>query len=434
MHITKLALDHFRSWNHLVVDLGPGVTIFQGANGLGKTNIVEAIEVLSTGSSHRTSSSLPLVERGATTATIRANVMRHGNHYDHGDIDASDAGNVGPTTNADGGAARTGHSDISTYELTIRAKGANRGRVNGGSSIYIRDIVGKIPSVTFAPEDQRLIESEPSLRRGFLDQACTLLIPGYAERLQQFTKTARQRAALLRTIGTSSPDDPRCTASLGTLEIWTGQFIAAGIAVTRDRAAVVTRLQEPFSRLYDELASGNGVASLQYEPSFDEVQLSDDPGPLISRHFQRLFAGETSRGINLIGPQRDDMAVLLDDMPAREFASNGEMWTMALALKMALYETVREERDLRPIVILDDVFAQLDEQRRERILEFASRQDQVFITVAAASDIPMFQHARVIDVEHLREQQHGPQATGSGDLDELVAHVAASRTGDGNIR
>lgn len=398
MYIAKLALDHFRSWTHLVVDLGPGITIFQGTNGLGKTNIVEAVEVLSTGTSHRVSSSLPLIERGSTSAVIRANV------------DDND--------------------QMHTYELTIRAKSANRGRIDGGPAVYMRDIIGKIPSVTFSPDDQRLITAEPALRRGFLDQACTLLIDGYAQRLQQFTKIARQRAALLRTIGTCAPDDPRRDASLGTLEIWTGQFIAAGVAISRDRATVIERLCEPFSRIYSELASNNGTATLRYEPSFDEILITDDPALPISQHFQRLFAGETARGVNLIGPQRDDVLIALDDMPAREFASNGEMWTLALALKMALYEVIRDEHGIRPIVILDDVFAQLDDQRRARILQFASQPDQVLITVAAAGDIPMMndlaltRQTRVIDVAQLQSLQDEH----NDELAQLVANVAASRT------
>ena len=124
-----------------------------------------------------------------------------------------------------------------------------------------------------------------------------------------------------------------------------------------------------------------------YEPSFDEVLLFDEPAAEISRHFQRIYPGEVARGQNLIGPQRDDLTLRLNDMPAREFASNGEMWTMALALKMALFEIVRDRLGLQPIVILDDVFAQLDDSRRTQILDFARKQDQVLITVAAEGDV-----------------------------------------------
>ncbi|KFI67132.1 DNA replication/repair protein RecF [Bifidobacterium magnum] len=399
MVITKLALDHFRSWDHLLIDLAAGVTVFQGANGLGKTNIVEAIEVLSTGSSHRVSSTTPLIERGQSVATIRANI-----------VEDTDTEPEPASLSAHKSSEQTENLPQTTLELSLRLKGANRGRVNSGQSLYMRDIVGRIPSVTFAPDDQQLISAEPSRRRTFLDQACALLNREYVGLHQQFTKVARQRAALLKTLGSTDPADPRHSGALGTLEIWTGQFIALGMELTKQRAAVIELLNQPFSRLYTQLSNGNGVAGLSYEPSFAEVLEYEQPQPEISRHFQRLYAGESARGINLIGPQRDDMTVTIDSIPAKEFASNGEMWTLALALKMALVELVEQRFQTRPIVILDDVFAQLDENRRQKILEFASRQDQVFITVAAASDIPAISELdhegapiRVIDVEALKE-------------------------------
>ncbi|MBW3081368.1 DNA replication/repair protein RecF [Bifidobacterium saguinibicoloris] len=378
MYVSRLALDHYRSWGSVVVDLEPGVNVLHGENGLGKTNIVEAVEVLSTGTSHRTSSSLPLVERGASKAVIRANV----------------------TEPAEDGSSP---ARVTTYEATIAARGANRARVNSGASQYLRDIVGRVPSVAFTPDDQRLVAGEPAVRRNFLDQAGALLVPRYAERLQQFTRIARQRAALLKQLGAR---EGSFDAALSGLEVWTGQFIETGVELTRVRAGVVERLTGPFARIYGRLASGRGEAALSYVPSFAEVtdagDADADPRPAIAAHFQRLYAGEVSRGVNLIGPQRDDLALTLDGMPARDFASNGEMWTMALALKMALYEATAAERGVRPIVILDDVFAQLDERRREQILGFASAQDQVLVTAAAAGDIPGNREAHIIDVAALR--------------------------------
>ena len=398
MHISRLALDHYRSWDHCVLDFEPGVNILQGSNGLGKTNIVEAVEVLSTGSSHRTSSSLPLVEKGYSSAVIRANV------------DEEDARR--------------------SYEVTIAARGANRARVDGGKSQYMRDIVGLVPSVSFTPEDQRLISGDPATRRNFLNQAASLLLPRYAQALQQFTHIAKQRAALLKQLADGTNLDPVYgqQAVLSGLETWTGQFIEVGMQLTRDRAAVVDLLQEPFTRIYTALAGAGEQGGLAYEPSFDEVMFFDDPAAEISRHFQRIYPGEVARGQNLIGPQRDDLTLRLNDMPAREFASNGEMWTMALALKMALYEVVAQRRDTKPIVILDDVFAQLDESRRGQILDFARQQDQVLITVAAASDIPHGE-AHVIDVAALR----APSQDMNGELAAMAASLAAGRGAQSGI-
>lgn len=511
MYISRLALDHFRSWEHCVIDFTPNVNILHGANGLGKTNIVEAIEVMSTGSSHRTSSSLPLVERGAASATIRANVdeMNTGGMVavkagDAADAEANGGGssdNAGTTSTADDysrgdtaaimtdfpAASGAGHSramHATTYEATIAARGANRARINGGPALYLRDIVGRIPSVCFTPEDQRLVTADPAMRRRFLDQAGALLVPGYMNRLQTCTRIAKQRSALLKQLERSEGD---ANAALSGLEIWTGQFIEAGIALTIDRQRIVETLREPFAVIYDALAGANRdrrepswlmatdpmpqaaqaaesgqtshAARLAYEPSFAEVFGSGDfdcsgdrgghgfdPGEgngsdaakaAISRHFQRIYPGEVARGLNLIGPHRDDMSLELEGMPAREFASNGEMWTMALALKMALFEVVQRASDVTPIVILDDVFAQLDETRRRQILAFAAAQQQVFITVAARSDIPDFSGLgdagmgnndgvgitpNIIDVAQLKTSSHDGN-------DQLMAQLRTMRGG-----
>lgn len=399
MHISRLALDHYRSWERCVLDLKPGVNILQGSNGLGKTNIVEAVEVLSTGSSHRTSSSLPLIEQGFSSAVIRANVEDGENRH--------------------------------SYEATIVARGANRARIDGGKSQYMRDLIGLVPSVSFTPEDQRLISADPAGRRNFINQAASLLLPHYAQSLQQFTHIGKQRAALLKQLSDDTTQSQYGQQSiLSGLEAWTGQFIDLGIQLTRARDEIIARLATPFERMYEALAGPGQQAALAYEPSFDEVMLYDDHAAQISLHFQRIYPGEVARGQNLIGPHRDDLDIRLNGMPAREFASNGEMWTMALALKMALYETVSAERGSKPIVILDDVFAQLDESRRGQILDFAYAQDQVLITVAAASDIP-HADATTIDVASLRERS----AIDVGDdltamMEQLASERAVSRKGE----
>ncbi|NMM98850.1 DNA replication/repair protein RecF [Bifidobacterium olomucense] len=401
MYISRLALDHYRSWSQVVVDFVPGVNILVGRNGLGKTNLVEAVEVLSTGTSHRVSSTLPLIERGQPTATIRANVM-------DGRADG----------NAAGDADDRATEQATTYEASIHARGANRARVNSGSSVYLRDIVGSIPSVAFTPEDQRLVSGDPASRRGFLNQAAALLEPDYMATLQQLTRIGRQRAALLKQLGAAANTGQPMDAALSGLEIWTGQFIETGVALTRMRNRVVDRLAGPFSAIYADLAGGGEPVRLTYAPSFDEVLLyGDDPHPHISEHFQRIYPGEVARGVNLIGPQRDDLELTLSGCPAREFASNGEMWTMALALKMALFRVVRETLAINPIVILDDVFAQLDDHRRTQILEFAGRQDQVLITTASLGDVPALpsrEKAHVIDVGALAGVRDGNVAGASG--------------------
>ena len=373
MYISRLVLDHYRSWDSCILDLEPGVNILQGRNGLGKTNLVEAVEVLSTGSSYRVSSSAPLVHVGDVSATIRANV-----HAGQGQ---------------------------QLLELTIPLRGANRARIDSGPSLYARDIIGKVSCVLFSPEDQRLVSGDPNQRRTFIDQSCIQLQPSYYELLQKSRHIGKQRVALLKQLS-QRPEAIQQSAALSGLEIWTGQFIEVGVALTKARSALVAALNEEFSKTYSQLAGEGNQASLVYQPSFEEVLSGESPEAAISEHYQRLYAGEVARGQNLIGPHRDDLVFMLNGMNAKEYASNGEMWTLALALKLALFSLLREELDIEPIVILDDVFAQLDESRRAQILDFASKQEQVLVTVAAQGDIPESAVARRIDVQSLVDAQH----------------------------
>ncbi|MBW3088675.1 DNA replication/repair protein RecF [Bifidobacterium sp. 82T24] len=424
MFVSRLALDDFRSWHRLVVDFSPGLNVLFGANGLGKTNIVEAVEVLSTGSSHRVTSSMPLVLAGRPKATIRANVE-----------------DDGATT---------------LFEVSIPVRGANRARIDSGKSLYMRDVVGKVPSVTFSPEDQRLVSADPAGRRTFLNQAASQLMPDYYDALQRFNQTARQRSALLRQLSQRQTAGEPVDAALSGLEIWTGQFIETGIALTRMRRHVVERLNGPFSRIYGELAGEGQHARLTYAPSFDEVlHAGGDPSDAsdadagdsdgidadvdmqvhaaISRHFQRIYPGEVARAQNLIGPHRDDVIFELNGMAARDYASNGEMWTLALALKMALFELLRDVRGDEPLLILDDVFAQLDESRRRQIVDFARRQGQVLITMAAATDMPDGLDAHRIDVGALRDGIGGDGPDdGSIAIDGQMAALVAATAGKRN--
>lgn len=376
--ISRLALDSFRSWSHVVVDFEPGVTVLVGRNGIGKTNIVEAIEFLASGASHRASASKYLVQRGATKATVRANVAH----------DATSR----------------------TLELTIPSRGAVRSRVDSAQAGYFRDIAGMVTAVVFSPRDQQIVAGDPAQRRAFLDSFATMIFPDYYSLAQNFRQISKQRTAVLKRLADAYPGGGQIPVeTLTELEVWTSQFIDVGVQMTKRRASVVEKVAQSFADIYSSLSEGSGkaVASVRYEPSFEEALVTDEvdgdgsssPKKLIARHFQRIYPGEVARGANLIGPHRDDFSVMLDGEPAREFASNGELWTLGLALKMAQFSYLAQTDT--PILILDDVFAQLDESRRHQILEFAQRQEQVIITVAAHSDIPPFVGSSVVDVEKL---------------------------------
>ena len=450
MYISRLALDYFRSWDHCVLDLGSHVNVLFGHNGLGKTNIVEAVEFLSTGSSHRAGSSQPLIQHGQKSAVIRANV---------------ESGRDVCDSNISGSEKKTG-TKPDQYTVTIPAKGANRARINNGPALYLRDIVGDIKTVSFTPEDQWLISLDPGRRRSFLDSAGSQIIRDYFRVSQKYSHISKQRSALLKNIanrrdrdgGTYGPagngqyggyvsqgyDGQSIAQDYSGLEVWTGQLISTGIELTRLRAGICDQLEGPFSRIYSHIAGDSQKATLEYFPSFTEVyDFPDDPFSAISGHFQRLFEGEAAQARNLIGPHRDDIGFFLNSMPAREYASNGELWTLALALKMALFEILSEKMAAghderhddndagnapdtpgsnchgtrnKPILILDDVFSQLDTYRRTKIVDFAAGQGQVLITAASRSDIPdefisgnMDPHAgvKLIDVEKVRDNTDG---------------------------
>lgn len=409
MYVSKLALDHFRSWSNCVLDFSPKINILLGSNGLGKTNIVESLEVISTGTSHRVSSLMPLIEINHNCATIRANVKDFNNTFNSNTSDSSN------------------DLDETTFELSINLKGANRARINGKKSLYMKDIVGLIPCVSFTPRDQNLIVSDPTVRRTFIDQAGALLIPNYLPILQEYNHIAKQRSALLKNLSNNySPNSMNNYNTVSDLEVWTAKFIETGIILTKLRKQIIKLLNNVFSNIVKHLSNSSNFASIEYNPSFSEINFSENNFEddfeddfeenndnsirlAISEHFQRIYNGEVARGYNLIGPHRDDFTILLNDYNAKEFASNGESWTLALALKMALFKSLEKKNGKKPIVILDDVFAQLDESRRKQILEFAKNQDQVFITVASLSDIPKDKSLlenSIIDVSKIAKKQN----------------------------
>lgn len=405
MYVSKLALDHFRSWSNCVLDFSPKINILLGSNGLGKTNIVESLEVISTGTSHRVSSLMPLIEINHNCATIRANVKDFNNTFNSNTLDSSNDLNE------------------TTFELSINLKGANRARINGKKSLYMKDIVGLVPCVSFTPRDQNLIVSDPTVRRTFIDQAGALLIPNYLPILQEYNHIAKQRSALLKSLSNNySPNSMNNYNTVSDLEVWTAKFIETGIILTKLRKQIIELLNNVFSNIVKHLSNSSNFASIEYNPSFSEIDFSENNFEddfeenndnsirlAISEHFQKIYNGEVARGYNLIGPHRDDFTILLNNYNAKEFASNGESWTLALALKMALFKSLEKKNGKKPIVILDDVFAQLDESRRKQILEFAKNQDQVFITVASLSDIPKDKSLlenSIIDVSKIAKKQN----------------------------
>ena len=372
MRVSHLALDDFRSWKHGVVELPAGPTVLVGANGQGKTNLVEALAYLSTFSSHRV---------GAEGALVRI------------PLDEDEAAPGGAVIRAR--VVALGREQVVELEI-VRGK-ANRARINR-AQVRPRDILGIVRTVVFAPEDLSLVRGDPSVRRSFLDDLATQLFPIHASTRADFDRVARQRAALMKAAQASirrglSPD-------LSTLEVWDQQFAALSARITATRATIAQSLMEPAARSYDDVADSPRRLRLAFDASVDRVIGTDPERPAssdltdVDAQTQRMHAAlrvvrekETERGINLVGAHRDDLTLGLGGMPVKGYASHGESWSVALALRLGAFELLGEDGDT-PILILDDVFAELDSSRRAGLAALASKAEQIIVTCAVAEDLP----------------------------------------------
>ncbi|URM90666.1 DNA replication/repair protein RecF [Streptomyces sp. MRC013] len=358
MHVTHLSLADFRSYARAELPLDPGVSVFVGANGQGKTNLVEAVGYLATLGSHRVSSDAPLVRIGAERAVIRA-AVRQGERQQ-------------------------------LVELELNPGKANRARVNRSSQVRPRDVLGIIRTVLFAPEDLALVKGDPGERRRFLDELITARSPRMAGVRSDYDRILRQRNTLLKTAAMARRHGGR-SMDLSTLEVWDQHLARAGAELLAQRLDLVAVLQPLAAEAYEQLAPGGGPVALEYHGS----AVGDASGPAGREElYERLLAAlagvrrqEIERGVTLVGPHRDDLGLVLGRMPAKGYASHGESWSYALALRLASYDLLRAEGN-EPVLVLDDVFAELDARRRARLAELVAPGEQVLVTAAVDDDVP----------------------------------------------
>lgn len=389
MFITDLALNDFRSYREVVLSFEPGITTFVGENGQGKTNLVEAIGYLATFSSHRVNADAALVRQGANAGVVRARVF-------HGES---------PTL----------------VELEILAGKANRARINRGNA-KPADVLGLVRTIVFAPEDLELIKGDPSVRRSFLDDIMIQLRPRMAGVKAEYDKVARQRGALLKTAQKARRRGDHIDSV--TLDIFDAQLARLGAAIIAARTEIISRLRPFVEEYYRAVSGGKGRARIDYRANLDSrrgwelptpAQIeADDAGHLatdiaaheeqlmdVSSNERALLAAlrdwrdrEIERGVNLVGPHRDDVDLSLGTLPAKGYASHGESWSYALSLRLAAWRLLREDvsgqwaDDGEPILILDDVFAELDSCRRQRLAQMVLDATQVFVTAAVGDDLP----------------------------------------------
>ncbi len=390
MYVAHLSLTDWRSYPSVELALEPGVSTFLGANGHGKTNVIEAICYLGTLSSHRAATDTPLVRQGAERSIVRADVVRGGRH--------------------------------ALIEVEVNPGRANRARINRGAVPRARDVIGLVRAVLFAPEDLALIKGDPDGRRRFMDELLVLRTPRLAGVRADYDRVLKQRNSLLRSSGTARGTAGRETL-LATLSVWDEQLVRFGSELVSGRLRLVSALRPTLTAAYVEIAPGRGEPALAYRASLGPLERgsADDVVAMarMSAELEEIAAGpdgiaelgglmqaqlelrrrdEFDRGVTLVGPHRDDVLVGLGSMPARGFASHGESWSLALSARLAAHDLLAEDGD-EPILVLDDVFAELDVSRRTALAARVAGAGQVLVTAAVEADVPEILRGRRFDVE-----------------------------------
>lgn len=383
MFIKHLSLANFRNYETAEVSFEPGVNLLVGPNGQGKTNLVEAIRYLSTLSSHRVAGYVPLI-RNAQPPVAQA-IIRALAHHEGRDA---------------------------LLELELNRDSQNRARINKANATRVRDILGYVNTVTFAPEDLDIIKKDPSNRRAFIDELLVQVSPRFAGVFTDYERVLKQRNTLLRTARQTGAKG----TSLSTLDAWDDNLIKLGSEIVAARVALVQRLRPLLTEAYQAIAIANNEPRIEVKSSLlgalvseddDATDLeaieSSDPAAVAEQYRSKVSAvraKELERGITLVGPHRDDLVLLLSHLPAKGYASHGESWSFALALRLASINLLREDTQSGdPVLILDDVFAELDAGRRARLAELVSSNEQVLITAAVGEDVPDQLRARILNVK-----------------------------------
>ncbi|NYH44148.1 DNA replication and repair protein RecF [Micromonospora jinlongensis] len=358
MYVQRLELVDFRSYERVAVDLQPGANVLIGANGVGKTNLVEALGYVATLDSHRVATDAPLVRMGAASAVIRCAVAHDGREL--------------------------------LVELEIVPGKANRARLGRSPARRARDVLGALRLVLFAPEDLELVRGDPSERRRYLDDLLVNRQPRYAGVRADYERVVKQRNALLRTAYLARKTGGSRGGDLGTLAVWDTHLAQHGAELLAGRLELVAALTPHVAKAYDAVAAGRGAASIAYRPSIELAEPTTDRAALADALTAALAASrsaEIERGTTLVGPHRDELALTLGPLPAKGYASHGESWSFALALRLAGYDLLRAD-GIEPVLVLDDVFAELDTGRRERLAELVGGASQLLVTCAVDDDVP----------------------------------------------
>ncbi|MBU8807310.1 DNA replication/repair protein RecF [Mycolicibacterium goodii] len=374
MYVRHLGLTDFRSWARAELELEPGRTVFVGPNGFGKTNLVEALWYSATLGSHRVATDAPLIRAGAERAIVSTIVVNEGREL--------------------------------AVDLEITSGRANKARLNRSPVRSAREILGVLRAVLFSPEDLSLVRGDPGDRRRYLDELATTRRPALAGVRADYDKVVRQRTTLLKTAAGARYRGDRSV--LDTLDVWDGHLAAHGAALVASRVKLVEELQPEVEKAYQLLAPASRHAAIRYRSSVEAIENAAAPEGVEFYEAALLDAlarkrdAELERGVCLVGPHRDDLELRLGDQPAKGFASHGESWSMALALRLGAYELLRSD-GVEPVLCLDDVFAELDTARRRALANVAGAAEQVLVTAAVGEDIPDDWDARRVEIRMIED-------------------------------
>ena len=354
MRVKNLSLANYRNYNQLTVELNPGINLFIGKNGQGKTNLVEAIRYCSTLSSHRSPNNT-LISADQNQALIGVEIENNGKSLKLG--------------------------------VELNREAANRHSLNGNIVRKSSEILGALTTVIFSPEDIDIIRRDPATRRSFLNDLGVQLRPSYYQTLQDYERVLKQRNALLKSARGKSNID------FSTLELWDEKLISLGSSIIKNRESVLDSLLPKIIEKYQQISSSGADIQIKQVSSFD-IDYSDQQISEITEHFvgavKNIRQEELDRGITLIGPQRDEIEIKLNGLVSKEHASQGEAWSLALSMKLASAELIAESSSTgKPVMILDDVFSVLDSSRRQSLTQFVTGYEQVLITAAVEADVPL---------------------------------------------
>jgi len=359
VRVSHLSLTDFRSWPTLELALEPGGTALVGANGQGKTNIAEALGYVATLGSHRVAQDAPLVRSGAERAVVRARVERDGR--------------------------------ATLVEVEVNPGRANRARVNRAAVPRPGEVLGLLRTVLFAPEDLSLVRGDPSERRRFLDDLLVARAPRLAGVRGDYERVLKQRNALLKTAFLAKRSGG---GDMRTLDVWDAHLARSGAQLLAARLDLVDALRPHVAKAYQQVADGEGATGLAYRSSLGDAlpECAGDAdrevlAAALLSELARMRPQEVERGVSLVGPHRDDLLLSLSDLPVKGYASHGESWSVVLALRLASYELLRGDGG-EPVLVLDDVFAELDLGRRARLAALVEGAEQVLVTAAVAADVP----------------------------------------------